>query len=66
MSNKTKRILKHLSPIKGEGVKNLNFKLPKNLWMKLNIKANQSDKYVNQYMIDLIIKDTDGIEVKVK
>lgn len=63
--NKIKKILREHSPNHGGSSKNLNFKIPKPLWMKLSVKASHSNKFVNQYVIDLIMRDTEGIEVKI-
>lgn len=66
MADKKKRILKELSPSKGGKFKNLNFLIASDLALKIKIKAEHTNKKVNQYIIDLMRKDTADVEVKVR
>jgi predicted DNA binding CopG/RHH family protein len=59
-------IEKEHSPIKGEFPRNLNVKIPGPLLTKLRIKAGSKGKFVKDYILDIIEKDTEGIEVNIK
>lgn len=63
------KILKELKPsisLMGDAMSNLNFRLPKELLMKLNIKASYDNKFLKDYLIQLIAKDVMDVEVKFK
>jgi len=66
MPTEKKRILKELSPQKGGKFKNLNFLISFDLALKVKIKAEHANKKVNQYIIDLMKKDTADVEVRIK
>jgi len=62
---KRKVLIKEHSPKSGEVLRNLNVKIPSSLLMKLRIKAQHKNKYVKNYVLDIIEKDVKNVEVNV-
>ena len=61
-----KVLLKEHSPVKGEVLKNLNFKIPSTILMKLNILADHEGKYLKYYLVDVLTDLTKFVEVNIR
>lgn len=68
MANATDRkvLLKEHSPVKGEVLKNLNFKIPSTILMKLNILADHEGKYLKYYLVDVLTDLTKFVRINIR
>jgi len=60
-----KVLLKEHSPRKGDVLKNLNFKIPANVLLKLNILADHEGKYLKYYLVDVLTSLTKYVRINI-